>query len=131
MLMRILNRYRGREVLTGPAATVLPAERPRFADFIKLEVAESRSSEVVKYWTDLLDGADHLQMPGSESEPVAASAVTYVNYSDLTPRLRELAARCDVPLKSVVHAAHLLVMSKVALPSGGRRPYSGLVCDTR
>ena len=130
MLMRIINRYRGNEISAGPSRTVFPTTRPRFADFIHLDGIESRSNAVIGYWSELLADATALIVPGSDRTD-AESDVSYVYYADLAPQLRRLATACDVPFKSVVHAAHLLAMAKIGWPAGTGRPYSGLVCDTR
>ncbi|MFH9611115.1 amino acid adenylation domain-containing protein [Streptomyces sp. NPDC017448] len=131
LLMELLHLYRAfRDRAPLPASTV-PATR--YADCIALERRTLRSVEHQDYWHGVLEEYERLRLPESWAAPGdrADASVPYqvwVPVADLSEGLRGLARRAGVSLKSVLHAAHLKVMSTL---TEERSFHSGLVCDTR
>lgn len=126
MIMELLGYYD--DIVTGrePSPPSLPAIR--YADFVALERRELEDEGHARYWHDVVTEYPPLTLPdawGSGCGPVES---TYLSYTDLEDGLREVARVADVPLKSVLHAAHLKVMSLLTAETAF---CSGLVCDTR
>ncbi|GAA3486536.1 amino acid adenylation domain-containing protein [Streptomyces cremeus] len=131
LLMELLHLYRAlRDGSPLPAATV-PATR--YADCIALERRTLRSVEHQDYWHGVLEEYERLSLPEAWAAPgdhpeASVPYQVWVPVADLSEGLRALARRAGVSLKSVLHAAHLKVMS--TLTEDGSF-HSGLVCDTR
>ncbi|MCX2971882.1 MULTISPECIES: amino acid adenylation domain-containing protein, partial [Streptomyces] len=115
-LTEVVGYYR--ELLAGRTPDPAPVGS-RFRDYVAAERAALASPDSAAFWRDLLverpDGraprlpVDHLAPPAEASDPRAPVAAA------LPPALRErleaLGRRCGVPLKSVLLAAHLRVLS--------------------
>ncbi|WP_052391239.1 non-ribosomal peptide synthetase [Streptomyces sp. NRRL B-24484] len=129
MIMEVLDRYR--ELAAGSAPEPQPLPEVRFADFVALERRALASEASREHWRASVAAHPKFTLPGawgSTTEPPGSIQQTYVRFADLQEGLAALAARADVPLKSVMHAAHLKVMSMLT----GEEAFScGLVCDTR
>jgi amino acid adenylation domain-containing protein len=96
-----------------------PAERPRpavaYRDYIQAERQALASDETRRFWERYLEGASPFRLPRSavgarSSAHRGRRHDTYIP-EDLTRELRRLADSLAVPLKSVLLAAHLKVMS--------------------
>ncbi|WP_244295034.1 condensation domain-containing protein, partial [Micromonospora orduensis] len=102
----------------------------RYADFVAAELSALDSEADADYWRDVVTGTPKLTLPGTPATDSGPRQVcrTELDIADLDPALRGLASSLGVPVKAVLHAAHLKVMSQL---SGERRFYTGLVCDAR
>ncbi|MEV4664983.1 amino acid adenylation domain-containing protein [Micromonospora echinofusca] len=102
----------------------------RYADFVAAELAALKGGEDEAYWRGVVDAYAGFTTPDGwgRTDGPRESLRTRVSYQDLEPKLRALASTLDVSPKSVLHAAHLKVMSQ--LTDQGRF-YTGLVCDAR
>jgi amino acid adenylation domain-containing protein len=111
-----------------------PAEEPpldlRYSDFIRLEQQTVSSPEAERFWRAQLAQLEPLRLPrwplrwrqpGDGSPLMAKRQLSTANFSPLAERL-------GVPLKSVLLAAHVKVMS---LLGGGGDVVTGLVCNGR
>ncbi|HEY0636053.1 MAG TPA: amino acid adenylation domain-containing protein, partial [Pseudonocardiaceae bacterium] len=118
---------------TGAAAEV---EQPavRYADFIAAEKKALASAPTRDYWRRTVEEFPPYRLPSAWGDQRAAADGTdvpftvWVPFDDLTDRLQALAREADVPFKSVVHAAHLTVLSML---TDERAFATGLVCDAR
>ncbi|MFG2823371.1 amino acid adenylation domain-containing protein, partial [Kitasatospora sp. NPDC048365] len=130
LLMELLGVYRSlRE--GGPVEPFHPAPI-RFADFIAAERASLESAEDQAYWRGVVEDSARFELPAGWGDPQAgedsAKIQTEVSWADLEDGLRELAARADASLKSVMVAAYAKVMSRL---TDADSTYVGLVCDAR
>ncbi|GGR90228.1 pyoverdine synthetase D [Streptomyces aureoverticillatus] len=131
LLMELLNLYRALR-----AGAPLPERRAvatRYADFVALERRTLNSAEHQEYWRGVLDAHTRMRMPEAwaargEERDANVPYQIWVPVADLHDGLRDLAGTVGVSLKSVLHAAHLKVMSTLTEEQAF---YSGLVCDTR
>ncbi|MFD8499255.1 amino acid adenylation domain-containing protein [Amycolatopsis sp. NPDC059657] len=127
MIMEVLDRYAGLRDGVPYEPPALPSIR--YADFVRLERSALESTEDRDYWRSMVTNHPKFTLPtawgGSEKDTIQQ---TYVWFTDLQDGLKGLAKRADVPLKSVMHAAHLKVMSML---TGEEAFSSGLICDTR
>ncbi|MGZ0199996.1 amino acid adenylation domain-containing protein [Streptomyces sp. RM1] len=110
-------------------------ERPevRFADFIAGELESLASAEERGYWKDVVGRHTRFALPaawGEEPEPGTEPRTFSVEVSlhDIQDRIRDAARAADVPVKSVLLAAHLKVLSHLTEEDAF---HSGLVCDAR
>ncbi|MEW2484833.1 amino acid adenylation domain-containing protein [Streptomyces sp. NPDC048411] len=115
LLMELATTYRA-------LSTGQPLERPepaavRYADFVAAELVSLAGDEDRAYWRQIL--ADHapFEIPAGwgddpELTPRGLNRA-WVPYHDLEAGLRSLAAKAKVPIKSVLHAVHLKVMSQL------------------
>ncbi|MDX2554301.1 non-ribosomal peptide synthetase [Streptomyces stelliscabiei] len=110
-------------------------ERPqvRFADFIAGEQESLASADERAYWKGVVDDHARFTLPtawGEEPEDGSGPRTFSVEVSlhDIQDRIRAAARAADVPLKSVLLAAHLKVMSQLTEEDAF---HSGLVCDAR
>ncbi|MEU1516068.1 amino acid adenylation domain-containing protein [Streptomyces sp. NPDC005811] len=131
LLMELLGEYA--RIRDGHEHTPHPAGRPavRFADFIAAELAALDSEEDRGYWNGVVTGFPSFTLPDGLQQRAGLPAATHqsaVALHDLEPRLRALAAEAEVSLKSVLHAAHLTVLSRLTDEDSF---VSGLVCDAR
>ncbi|GAB1818979.1 amino acid adenylation domain-containing protein [Herbidospora sp. RD11066] len=128
LLMELLTLYRavrdGREV---PAADPPPV---RYADFVAAELATVADPEARDYWREVVDGHSTLALPAAWRDPEGGRAPYKISIPlfGQDAGLRRLASAAGVPLKSVLLAAHLKVMSGL---THERAFHTGLVCDTR
>ena len=115
-----------------------PADRPpapelAYRDFVALEAAIGRVGRDAAYWEDVVrDARPHAAAaPARRPQPRARHAghpAPRVRRRAEAARLKALAARLGVPLKSVLLAAHLRVMGLVA---GQADVLTGLVSNSR
>ena len=117
LLMEVLEYYRTLRRGEKPAPEPLP--ELRYADFIAAELRALESESDRSYWRDIVTRHAPFELPGGwgaegTSGPRSAH-VTAVTYLDLEDRLRELARAADVPMKSVLLAAHLTVLGQLTL----------------
>ncbi|MFC8141644.1 amino acid adenylation domain-containing protein [Streptomyces paradoxus] len=128
LLMEIVEGYhraRDGQPVDAPAAPDV-----RFADFIAAEVASREAGEDRAYWTGIIEGHTPFALPEAWAGDGVAGAPHRVKvpFHDLEPQLRALASTAGASLKSVLHAAHLKVLSTV---TGDERFFTGLVCNAR
>ncbi|WP_436961369.1 amino acid adenylation domain-containing protein [Streptomyces sp. SudanB182_2057] len=101
--------------------------RARFADVVAAESRALDSAQDRAYWQGVVADNAKFVLPdtwGGEGSPYRIA----VELDEMAEGLRELAAAACVPMKSVLLAAHLKVLSQL---TGERRFHSGLVTHTR
>ncbi len=118
---------------TAAASDAGNADTPavRFADFVAAEMASLESADDRRYWREALQSNAKLSMPagwGDTDAPDGDCAEVRVDYRDLDGALREFASSAAVPVKAVLHAAHLKVMSQLTNEPAF---HCGLVSDAR
>ncbi|MEV7232504.1 amino acid adenylation domain-containing protein [Streptomyces sp. NPDC051020] len=128
LLMELLGHYRR----FRDGGTPEPYDPPavRYADYVAAEQAALDSPDDAEHWRRTVTEGTKFELPAGWGD-LDAPRQPYripVPFHDLEPRLRALASEAGVPFKSVLHAAHLKVLSMV---SGEREFFTGLVCDTR
>ncbi|MEV6328792.1 amino acid adenylation domain-containing protein [Streptomyces sp. NPDC051909] len=117
--------------VSRPARTV-----PAYRDYVAAEVESRRSAEQRTFWQDELRGSAYrpLPRPAAGGAPAVRWAETKLTVDPATQRaLTALAGRAGVPLKHVLLAAHLVVMSRLqdcpdvltAVFAGGRLEEEG------
>ncbi|NUQ65823.1 MAG: amino acid adenylation domain-containing protein, partial [Pirellulales bacterium] len=109
----------------------LPGAGLKYRDFVALEREAIRSDEAKTYWEELLAGhtATRLpRVPGATPKAGALGVAQREVPAELAAGVRQLAQAMGVPLKSVLLAAHLRVLSLVA---GTREVLTGLVSNSR
>ncbi|MFE7389852.1 amino acid adenylation domain-containing protein [Streptomyces sp. NPDC057582] len=111
LVMEILDTYRTLRDGNRPATVEPPAVR--YADFIAAEQRALQSADDRAYWHDLVARHPKFTLPAAWADTTVPRAdyQIHVPHRDLEPGLRALAAEAGVSLKSVLHAAHLKVMS--------------------
>ncbi|WP_405798438.1 amino acid adenylation domain-containing protein [Streptomyces sp. NBC_01506] len=100
---------RYRELLDTGTATPRPSPRTTFGDYVALERAALAEEDRRTFWAGRTSGPARLVAPERSGEPVMRQF-----HVDLTGRLdglRAVAARLGVPVKALLCAAHLRVMS--------------------
>ncbi|MDX2522612.1 condensation domain-containing protein, partial [Streptomyces stelliscabiei] len=129
LLTELLDLYRafrdGQEIEPGQRGG------SRFADFIAAEQESVNAGADQAYWQRIVGDHAALAMPagwGDESVPNGTAHRFPIQVHDLEERLRALAGRARVSMKSVLLAAHLKVMSQLTHDT---EFHTGLVCDTR
>jgi amino acid adenylation domain-containing protein len=116
--------------------TSIPEHKPfatSFRDFIALEQASLESEECRRFWRDSLSDATVTEIAPWPAESSATSHKRGRNLKvhlpdEVSEGLHRLAVNAAVPLKSVLLAAHLKVMSLVM---GQSDVITGLVCNGR
>ncbi|SCL70738.1 non-ribosomal peptide synthetase [Micromonospora peucetia] len=128
LLVELIGCYERRSAGMVPESPEPTAVR--YADFVAAELTALKAGEDEAYWRGVVDGYASFTTPDGwgRTDGPRESLRTRVSYQDLEPKLRALASTLDVSPKSVLHAAHLKVMSQ--LTDQGRF-YTGLVCDAR
>ncbi|WP_214324848.1 non-ribosomal peptide synthetase [Nonomuraea sediminis] len=129
MLMELLDCYR--QLAAGRAADLPDLPEVRFADFVKAEQEALDSPEDQAFWQGVVERYPPLALPAAWAGGPGEDGRPYkveVLFDDLADQLAELAEGSGVPLKSVLHAAHLKVMSMLTDQEAFS---SGLVCDAR
>ncbi|MCL7461081.1 condensation domain-containing protein, partial [Micromonospora sp. MSM11] len=128
LLVELIGCYERRSAGMVPESPEPTAVR--YADFVAAELAALKGGEDEAYWRGVVDAYAGFTTPDGwgRTDGPRESLRTRVSYQDLEPKLRALASTLDVSPKSVLHAAHLKVMSQ--LTDQGRF-YTGLVCDAR
>ncbi|MDT8912926.1 non-ribosomal peptide synthetase [Amycolatopsis sp. PS_44_ISF1] len=125
LVPELLGYYRA--IRDGGEPTPEPPPAVRFADSVALEQASLASGADRDFWASRVAG-EPLAIPQTWAPAKPEWRAVRVDTADLTPGLRAVATEADVPLKSVLLAAHLTVLSLV---SGRRRFHTGLVCNGR
>ncbi|MFJ3090868.1 amino acid adenylation domain-containing protein [Streptomyces sp. NPDC086838] len=128
LVMEILETYRA--VRDGR-----PAEHEeipvRYADFIAAELAALADGADRAYWSGIVTEHSRFELPAgwaeAEDKPAGSHRVR-IAFGDLADDLRALAATTGASFKSVLHAAHLKVMSQL---TGDAAFFTGLVCHGR
>ncbi|GAA1004407.1 hypothetical protein GCM10009556_007040 [Acrocarpospora pleiomorpha] len=128
LLMELLDCYRAlRDGLPVP-----PRATPelRYADFVAAERATLEDPDARAYWTGVVRDHARLAVPAAWADPAGGREpyqVAVPLYA-LHAGLARLAAAAGTPLKSVLLAAHLKVLSQLTHEDA---VHTGLVCDTR
>jgi amino acid adenylation domain-containing protein len=100
-----------------------------FRDFVAAEQAVLKSEEAQQYWTTMFSGATQTRLPRLiEVGPMRMAGRGAELSTELFEGLKQLARRAGVPLKSVMLAAHLRVLS---LLSGSEDVLTGVVSHGR
>ncbi|MFC8669856.1 amino acid adenylation domain-containing protein, partial [Streptomyces sp. NPDC057199] len=129
LVMEVLDAYRQIRDTGVPEPHEAPAVR--YADFIAAELASLASDDDRAFWRGIVTDHPRLTLPQAWADaPGTERRQSYgqVAFGDLEPALRGLAADARASLKSVLHAAHLKVMSQL---TPDERFFSGLVCNAR
>lgn len=119
-------------LLTGETVRFSPPVA-LFRDYVALETAILQSPEAQTFWTEQLDGATAVRLPrlGATDETMSPRKVCSHRVAipaEISNGLKELARVSATPIKSVLLAAHLRVMSRL---SGQQDVISGLVANGR
>ena len=104
-----------------------------FRDYVALEIAARNSEESRRFWLEWLSDADTTKAPGLSANTFDESQSRFetvpIRFSqELGEKLNKLALSAAVPLKSILMAAHLHVMSVL---SGKTDVVTGLVSNGR
>ncbi|WP_341716335.1 amino acid adenylation domain-containing protein [Micromonospora sp. FIMYZ51] len=128
LLADLLDGYHRRR--RGEQPTPAQPTTVRYADFVAAELAALDSAEDTDYWRQVVTGRPKLTLPGTPTSDSGPRQVcrTELDLADLDGALRRLASSLGVPVKAVLHAAHLKVMSQLTNEPAF---HSGLVCDAR
>ncbi|MFI5836560.1 amino acid adenylation domain-containing protein [Micromonospora sp. NPDC051300] len=120
-----------RRIRDGAAPEPVTAPTARFADFIAAELRSLASPEDRAYWRSVVDGYARFRVPAALTDPSAADQDSYgvpIPVADLAEPLRAVAAEMGVPVKSVLLAAHVKVLSQLTVEE---RFHAGLVMHAR
>ncbi|HKR13655.1 MAG TPA: amino acid adenylation domain-containing protein [Pyrinomonadaceae bacterium] len=99
-------------LLNGEAETEGTASRSAFRDFVALEQEALRSDQCRQYWREKLSGSTASSLSRWFADEPAEMRLLQVPVSaELSDRLKQIAENAGVPIKSVLLAAHLRVMS--------------------
>ncbi len=121
-------------LLDGERPPVSGGPELRFADYVALERKAVGSQASRTYWREQLAGAAPLELPrwpvpaGRRPGGLPVGNLDVAVRGDTFSRLRDLARRQAVPLKSVLLAAHLKVLSTI---TGRRDLVTGLTVHGR
>jgi amino acid adenylation domain-containing protein len=127
MLTELFNVYGS--VIHGDERETKAPLGTSFRDFVAAEQAVLNSEEARQYWTTTLSGATQTRLPRLiEAGPMRMAARGVELSAELFEGLKQMARRAGVPLKSVVLAAHLRVLS---LLSGSDDVLTGVVSHGR
>jgi amino acid adenylation domain-containing protein/non-ribosomal peptide synthase protein (TIGR01720 family) len=131
MMTELFNRYLS--LLGEQASYVSPPLGIAYRDFVALEQQAIASSSTQQYWNEKLHDSTFTKIPRWSSVPTNINVIE-VGVQDVTlsPQisgsLKQLAQSAEVPLKSVLLAAHLRVLS---LLGGQSDVLTGLVANGR
>jgi amino acid adenylation domain-containing protein len=132
MLTELFGSYR--ELLQGNGDDEIAAPSSTFRDFVALEQAALHSAESRQYWSEKLSGSSPLSLPRWQPVTTAAATAPETHFLNvpivnaLSDRLKQVAETIGVPIKSVLLAAHLRVMS---LLGGEAEVLTGVVSHGR
>ena len=117
----------------SPPSPSFPAPLASFRDYVALERETIESEEARRFWSEQLKGSTFNSLPrlssGVESPTADHGHVVEVPLSDdVSTGLKRLASSAGLPLKSVLLAAHMRVMS---LLCGQRDILTGLITNGR
>ncbi|MFJ8190141.1 amino acid adenylation domain-containing protein [Streptomyces sp. NPDC096094] len=128
LVMEILETYRA----VRDGRPVDHEELPvRYADFIAGELAALADDDDRAYWSGIVTEHAKFELPAGWAEAndkPAGSHRVKITFGDLADDLRALATTAGASFKSVLHAAHLKVMSQL---TGDAAFFTGLVCHGR
>ena len=114
----------------GNATDLLPVNL--FKEYVALEQAALKSEEHRRFWKEKLEGSTQTTLPRRPKTPGAVgSGILSVNVSvpqEISDGLKKLARSAMVPIKTVLLAAHLRVLS---LLSGQKDVLTGLLAHGR
>lgn len=114
MLTELFENYFS--LLNGEVLPIKPAPAIAFRDFVALEKKALKSQECQQYWNQKLKDSMRTTLPrwSTLHKPTKTSEIRVlevpISYEILT-KLQKLAQRAKVPLKSVLVAAHMSVLS--------------------
>jgi microcystin synthetase protein McyA len=112
MLHELFGTYQ--DLLRGEARQSA-APNTSFRDFVARERTALQSEETRAYWREQLDGSTTSTLPRWTTEVSNETTVLRVPVTpELSDRLKQIAETTAVPIKSVLLAAHLRVMSLLA-----------------
>ncbi|WP_197093714.1 non-ribosomal peptide synthetase [Nonomuraea sp. SBT364] len=111
MLMDLLGCYE--RLRDGAELEPWAAPRLRYADFIAAELRSLESQESRGYWRDIVRGHPKFSVAPGMGEADRSNHTAVVSFLDLEAGLRELAGAAGAPMKSVLLAAHLKVLSQL------------------
>ncbi|GAB1543624.1 non-ribosomal peptide synthetase [Scytonema sp. NUACC21] len=131
MMTELLKRYSS--LWRKAVDYVLPQFSVAYRDFIALEQQALASSETQRYWSEQLNGSTFTRLPRwswlSKNANVREHGMQEVTLSpEIFAGLKQLAQTAEVPLKSVLLAAHLRVLNFL---SGEEDVLTGLVANGR
>ncbi|MFI8835437.1 non-ribosomal peptide synthase/polyketide synthase [Streptomyces afghaniensis] len=129
LLTELLEIYRAHADGRDPER--LPAPAIRFADTVAAELSALASDRHRDHWRDVVVGREKFTMPEGWGDAGDVDPEKYkleVTFDDLTDGLQRLAAAAKVSLKSVLHTAHLKVMSQLTREE---EFFTGLVAHVR
>ncbi|MFS0698214.1 amino acid adenylation domain-containing protein, partial [Streptomyces nitrosporeus] len=130
LLMELATTYRALRDGT-PVEEPAPAA-VRYADFVAAELTSLAGEEDRAYWQTVLEDNAAFEIPAGWGDDPATTPRglhrSWVPYHDLETGLRTLAAKAKVPIKSVLHAVHLKVMSQLTPEESF---FTGLVTNAR
>jgi amino acid adenylation domain-containing protein len=128
MLTELFKAYAPRMQREDRASEAPPGAA--FRDFVAAERAILNSEAAQHYWTTMLIDATQSRLPrlGQTAGPSRVAVHQVDISSELSFELKELARTAGVPLKSVLLAAHLRVLS---LLTGGNDVLTGIVSHGR
>ncbi|MFI5822806.1 amino acid adenylation domain-containing protein [Streptomyces rishiriensis] len=128
-LMELLTYYQSLRSGQRPDVEELP--QVRYADFIAAERAALNSEANRTYWEGLIGSVERFELPpawAGTKQPDEHQYKQQVSFADLLDQLHAAARTAKVPLKSILHMAHLKVMSMLTQQE---EFFTGLVCDAR
>ena len=114
LLTELLHRYHA--LLNGEVTAIEPTPTIAYRDFIALERSMLKSKECQDYWTQKLAGCVTTKLPQGH-QTYRTTDIPHIGFLDvpispeISDGLKKLARRAEVPLKSVLLAAHLKVIS--------------------
>ncbi|MEV0227824.1 condensation domain-containing protein, partial [Streptomyces sp. NPDC050704] len=129
LVMEVIDAYR--QIRDTGAAEPYEAPAVRYADFVAAELDSLASAADRAYWRDVVTEYPRLALPQAWADAPGSErrqSRSQVSFGDLEQGLRGLAADARASLKSVLHAAHLKVMSQL---TPDERFFTGLVCNAR
>jgi amino acid adenylation domain-containing protein len=116
LLTEVLRVYVAVQEGQKTEAASAPAPATRFRDFVALERETMASESARRYWQEKLREPHIMKLPRwsarqQTAEPQRRQEIHTALSQDVAHGLRRLARQANVPLKSVLLAAHLKVMS--------------------
>ena len=133
MLAELFQSYLALLEQDGPPAAVKPLASA-YRDYVAVERRALQSEKFRRYWHEKLDGSNDsglkqwLFLDGEDDTDASIHRVRIELAPELATRLKELARSVSVPIKNVLLAAHLKVMSVL---SGDSDVITGLVSHGR
>jgi len=134
LLVELLTRYTSR--MGGAVAPIAEAAPDGFREFVALELEARRSPPAKRFWSEILVNRPTPRLPRTSAQSRAILESNLVRDelpAGLLARLRQVARSLDVPLKSVLLAAHVKAIAEVTnvtdvltgVIAGGRTEASG------